>query len=105
MEKDAWTIKEVIEILHVDQKLVTTLEQEDIITLITDETGREKLLPGREIDKIRVARILIEEMDINLPGVEVILRMRQNMIDMRRQFDDILEDLARELRNRIVQRP
>ncbi|HON39415.1 MAG: chaperone modulator CbpM [Desulfomonilia bacterium] len=105
MEKDAWTIKEVIEILHVDQKLVTTLEQEDIITLITDETGREKLLPGREIDKIRVARILIEEMDINLPGVEVILRMRQNMIDMRRQFDDILEDLARELRKRIVQRP
>lgn len=105
MEKDAWTIKEVIEILHVDQKLVTTLEQEDIITLITDETGREKLLPGREIDKIRVARILIEEMDINLPGVEVILRMRQNMIDMRRQFDDILEDLARELRKRIVQKP
>lgn len=105
MEKDAWTIKEVIEILHVDQKLVTTLEQEDIITLITDETGREKLLPGREIDKIRVARILMEEMDVNLPGVEVILRMRQNMIDMRRQFDDILEDLARELRKRIVQKP
>ena len=105
MEKDAWTIKEVIEILHVDQKLVTTLEQEDIITLITDETGREKLLPGREIDKIRVARILMEEMDVNLPGVEVIIRMRQNMIDMRRQFDDILEDLARELRKRIVQKP
>ena len=105
MEKDAWTIKEVLAILHVDQKLVTTLEQEDIITLITEEPGREKLLPGREIDKIPVARILIEEMDINLPGVEVILRMRQNMIDMRRQFDDILEDLARELRKRIVQRP
>ena len=47
----------------------------------------------------------MEEMDVNLPGVEVILRMRQNMIDMRRQFDDILEDLARELRKRIVQKP
>jgi MerR family transcriptional regulator/heat shock protein HspR len=40
-------------------------------------------------------------MDINLPGVEVILTMRQNMIDMRRQFDDILKDLAQELQSRI----
>ncbi|HPW69250.1 MAG: chaperone modulator CbpM [Desulfomonilia bacterium] len=105
MKKDVWTLKEVIEILHIDQGLVTTLEQEDIITLTTDETGRERLLSSREIDKIRVARVLMEEMDINLPGVEVILRMRQNMIDMRMQFDDILEDLARELQKRLVQRP
>jgi hypothetical protein len=35
-----------------------------------------------------------------LPGVEVILRMRQMMFDMRKQFDDILEDLAAQLQGR-----
>jgi hypothetical protein len=35
---------------------------------------------------------------VNLPGVEIILRMRQNMFEMRRQFDEILEDLARQLK-------
>lgn len=105
MEKDVWTLKEVIEALHIDEKLITSLEREDVITLATDEAGREKLLPYREIDKVRVARILMEDMDINLPGVEVILRMRQNMIDMRRQFDEILEDLARELQKRLGPRP
>jgi MerR family transcriptional regulator/heat shock protein HspR len=36
-------------------------------------------------------------MGVNLAGVEVVLRMRQNMVEMRRQFDAILEDLAREV--------
>ena len=41
-------------------------------------------------------------MGVNLPGVEVILRMRQMMFDMRRQFDEILEDLAQEFQERLT---
>jgi uncharacterized protein (DUF433 family) len=33
--------------------------------------------------------------------VEVILRMRQMMFDMRRQFDEILDDLAQEFQDRL----
>ena len=40
-------------------------------------------------------------MDVNLAGVEVILRMRQMMFDMRKQFDVILEDLAQQLREKL----
>jgi hypothetical protein len=40
-------------------------------------------------------------MGVNLPGVEVILRMRQMMFDMRRQFDEILDDLAQEFQGRL----
>jgi len=43
----------------------------------------------------------VEDMGVNLPGVEVILRMRQMMFDMRRQFDEILDDLAREFQGRL----
>jgi MerR family transcriptional regulator, heat shock protein HspR len=50
-----------------------------------------------EMEKIRLAKILMDEMDVNLAGVEVILQMRKSMIAMRKQFDAILEDLAQEM--------
>lgn len=101
MEKEVWTVKEVIRVLNIDEGFVAALEREQIITVIRDETRGGELIPRPEIDKIRIAKTLVEDMDINLPGVEVILTMRQNMIDMRRQFDDILKDLAQELQSRI----
>ena len=54
-----------------------------------------------ELERLRVAKILFHEMGVNMPGVDVILRMRQNMLEMRRQFDDILEDLVRDLKERM----
>ncbi|HPA83514.1 MAG TPA: chaperone modulator CbpM [Deltaproteobacteria bacterium] len=105
MEKDVWTVREVVEILNIDEEFIAALQREDIITLMRDDSRGENLLRRQEIDKIRVAKVLIEDMDINLPGVEVILGMRQNMIDMRRQFDDILKDLADEIRRMFEQGP
>ncbi|HRR22427.1 MAG: hypothetical protein GXY28_09200 [Bacteriovoracaceae bacterium] len=105
MEKDVWTVREVVEILNIDEDFIAALQKEDIITLMRDDSRGENLLRRQEIDKIRVAKVLIEDMDINLPGVEVILGMRQNMIDMRRQFDDILKDLADEIRRMFEQGP
>ena len=46
------------------------------------------------MEKLRIAKLLMEEMEVNLPGVEIILRMRHDMIAMRAQFDAILDDLA-----------
>ena len=105
MEKDVWTVREVVELLNIDEDFIAALQKEDIITLMRDDSRGENLLRRQEIDKIRVAKVLIEDMDINLPGVEVILGMRQNMIDMRRQFDDILKDLADEIRRMFEQGP
>ncbi|HNU73342.1 MAG: hypothetical protein BWZ01_01238 [Deltaproteobacteria bacterium ADurb.BinA179] len=105
MEKDVWTVREVVEILNIDEEFIAALQREDIITLMRDDSRGGNLLRRQEIDKIRVAKVLVEDMDINLPGVEVILGMRQNMIDMRRQFDDILKDLADEIRRMFEQGP
>ena len=43
----------------------------------------------------------LEEMGVKVAGVEIILRMRRMMFEMRKQFDDILEDLARQVRERM----
>jgi len=45
-----------------------------------------------------VARLLIEEMGVNLEGAEVVLHMREQMIAMQRQFNELLRLLRHELK-------
>jgi MerR family transcriptional regulator, heat shock protein HspR len=97
MSKRFWTINEVVEIFQVDERFIDELEEEDIICPLCEENPPAKLFSSADLEKLRLAKMLIEEMDVNLPGVDIILRMRQSMFEMRRQFDSILEDLARHI--------
>lgn len=91
------TIKETIELLDVDKGFIGRLEREEIISVSYDEEKKEKLLSEDQVEKLRVAKVLMEDMGINLHGIEVILRMRDSMFQMRKQFDEILQDLAEEI--------
>ena len=92
-----WTISEITERFQIEVSLLQILEEEDIICPILEDDSQTKLFPDKEVEKLRIAKVLIEEMDVNLAGVEVVLRMRNNMIDMRRQFDIILDEIAKKI--------
>ena len=100
MPKQHWSLTEVIEFFDVDERFLKDLESEEIICAEMAEADSARRFCMDELEKLRLAKILVEDMDVNLPGVEVILRMRRNMLDMRRQFDAILEDVNRHLRGR-----
>jgi MerR family transcriptional regulator/heat shock protein HspR len=89
-------IAEIIDLCCVDEDFIRRLEQESLITPIVRD--RQKLYPLEEVDRIRVARLLIEEMGVNLEGAEVALHMREQMIAMQRQFNELLKRLSRELK-------
>jgi len=99
MSERFWTINEVIEIFQVDETFLDELEEEEIICPSCRGKYKTKMFSSSDVEKLRLVKILIEEMGINLPGVEVILRMRQNMFEMRKQFDAILEGLAKHLKD------
>ena len=98
MTKEYWTVTEVIEIFQMDEDIISYLEKEEIVCPECFDVHPNKRFSAIELDKLRLVKVLMEDMDVNLPGVEVILRMRQSMIQMRQQFDDILEDLAIQLK-------
>ena len=100
MAKQYWTLTEVVEYFDVDERFLRDLESEEIIRAEMEADASARTFCMEELEKLRLAKILVEDMDVNLPGVEVILRMRRNMLDMRRQFDAILEDVNRHLRGR-----
>ena len=89
-------ITEVTKICGVDVKFVKRLEQEQVIYPIVRRS--EKVYPLDQVDRVRVARLLIEEMGVNLEGAEVALHMREQMIAMQRQFNEILRLLGKEFK-------
>lgn len=97
MAEEFWTITEVVELLEIEESFLLELEEEDVICPVCRDEPPKKLFTSSDLERLRLAKTLVEDMGINLAGVEVILRMRQNMVEMRRQFDAILEDLAQEI--------
>ena len=97
MAKELWTVTEVLEFFQIEEPFLRHLEEEEIVCPTCNEGLSTRLFHINELEKLRIAKILMEDMEVNLSGVEVILQMRQSMIEMRRQFDAILEDLSRQL--------
>ena len=83
MARKYFHITEVVEICGVDETFVRRLERENVIHSITRQ--KHKLFALDQVDRIRVARVLIDEMGVNLEGTEVVLHMREQMIAMQRQ--------------------
>ena len=102
MVKEYWTITEVLQRFEVEMHFLTELEEEEIIRPRCREGDPCKLFTEMDLENLRLAKLLVEDMGVNLAGVEIILRMRQTLLDMRAQFDAVLEDTAEEVR-RVLQ--
>ena len=81
-------ITEVIKVCKVDKDFIQQLERESVIRPVLQR--RRKLYPPDQVDRIRIANLLIQEMGVNFEGAEVVLNMREQMIAMQRQFDEVL---------------
>ena len=89
-------ITEVIKICNVDAKFVMRLEREKVIYPIVRRS--QKFYPLDQVDRVRVARLLMEDMGLNLEGAEVALHMREQMIAMQRQFNEVLRLIGQEMK-------
>jgi MerR family transcriptional regulator, heat shock protein HspR len=96
MPRKYMRITEVTKICGVNVQFVKRLEQEQVISPIVRRN--EKFYPLDQVDRVRVARLLIEEMGVNFEGAEVALHMREQMIAMQRQFNEILRLLGKEFK-------
>jgi len=97
------TFTEIKELLQISDRFLEELEAEDIVESIC-EPGEEKRYPPLEAEKVRVARTLVNDMGVNLEGVEVILRMRETMFAMRAQMDRILECIFDDIKKEFLEK-
>lgn len=83
MVKRYFRMTEVVAICDVTEEFVRVLERENLIRSV--KRRRHKLFPLDQVDRIRVAQVLIHELGVNLAGVEVALHMRDQLIDIHRK--------------------
>ena len=57
--------------------------------------GNIRLYSDRDIDLLRRVRTLVEDMGINLAGVEVILRLMQRMVEMQNEMEKLESEVGR----------
>jgi MerR family transcriptional regulator, heat shock protein HspR len=89
-------ITEVIKICKVDKDFIQQLERESVIRPVVQRS--RKLYSPDQVDRIRIANLLIQEMGVNLEGAEVVLNMREQMIAMQRQFNEVLRLIGDEIK-------
>src|ERR1041385_1488249 len=87
MARKYFRITEVVDVCCVTEEFVDSLERENVIRSISRNNERRYSLD--QVDRIRVAQNLIKELGVNLEGVEVALHMRDQIIQMRRQIDEL----------------
>ena len=57
--------------------------------------GNIRLYSGRDIAQLRRVRTLMDDLGINLAGVEVIMRMVQQMLELQNQVRELESELDR----------
>lgn len=57
--------------------------------------GNIRLYSDRDIAILRRVKALVDDMGINLPGVEVILRMVQQVTDLQNELEEAQEEIRR----------
>ena len=96
MAKRFLSIQEIMDACGVDKAFILRLEQEKVIE--SRSVRRKRLYALQQVERIRVARVLIQDMQVNLEGVDVVLHMREQMIAMQRQFEQVLNLLVEEVK-------
>jgi hypothetical protein len=87
-----FTRKQVLELLEIDEDFLVQLEEEEIVS--GDASGGE---PGRYseqmLERARVAHNLVAVLEVNLPGAAIILRMRDEISELRRRVEELVAEL------------
>ncbi len=91
-ERRRYTIGVAAELVQVHQQ---TLRHYERLGLVEPERGKGEIryFSPDDIERIQQIRRLIEELGVNLAGVEVILNMREQMETMRRDMEQTIAQM------------
>ncbi len=94
-----YTRSQIVELLEIDEVFLVSLEREDIVVRDAPLEA-EGEYSERMLERVRVAQNLVRDLEVNLPGVAVIVRLREEMVGLRRHMEDLLTQLGQKPRSR-----
>jgi len=79
------TLPQLLAALDEDRRLLEMLLAEGMLA-----PPLERDYTAAELEQARVARVLYRELEVNPAGVEIILHMRQQILFLRKQMEEVL---------------
>jgi len=91
-DEPVYLISIVSKILDIHPQTLRQYERENLITP-SRSNGRIRLYSQRDIDRIKLILRLTRELGVNLAGVDIILRLKENVDGMEREIAELRHDV------------
>jgi len=92
-DEPVYLISIVSKILDIHPQTLRQYERENLISP-SRSNGRIRLYSQRDIDKIKLILRLTRDLGVNLAGVDIILRMKENVDKMETEIAELRHEVA-----------
>jgi len=93
-DEPVYLISIVSKILDIHPQTLRQYERENLITP-SRSNGRIRLYSQRDIDRIKLILRLTRELGVNLAGVDIILRLKENVDAMEKEIAELRHEVQR----------
>jgi len=93
-DEPVYLISIVSKLLEIHPQTLRQYERENLVCP-SRSNGRIRLYSQRDIDRIKLILRLTRELGVNLAGVDIILRLKENVDDMEGEIASLRHELAR----------
>ena len=100
-DEPVYLISIVAKILDIHPQTLRQYERENLIKP-SRSNGRVRLYSQRDIDKIKLILRLTRELGVNLAGVDIILRLKEQMEEMEQEIADLRNEISKIEGNRSI---
>ena len=94
--KAGYTIGSVAELYKIHPQTLRLYERENLLRPSRSQ-GNTRLYTDADLERLEIILNLTREMRVNLAGIEVILNMRERMMDMEQQMEDFIRYVQNDL--------
>jgi MerR family transcriptional regulator/heat shock protein HspR len=100
--KAAYMISAVAKLYNIHPQTLRLYEREGLLKPSRSE-GNTRLYTDEDLERLELILKLTRELGVNLAGVQIILNMREKMLEMQRQMEEFIRSLNEELAERFRQ--
>lgn len=84
-------------VIHIAARLVgvqpRTIRYYEQLGLLEERDPRDQTYSDAEVARLRLIRRLVNDLGVNLAGAEVILNMRERLLQLHRELDSLRREL------------
>lgn len=95
MKKRIYKLRIISEMTGIGEESIIHYEEEGLISPRIE--NEERFYSQDDLERIRMIRRLTDDLGVNLAGVDIILNMREQILSMQREFEQIMADMKYEM--------